>query len=74
MTYDVTKELAPEEYTVRIRGIDGRGASVDAYDPMADVQVPSKIESGDADGLTVILQATDYPYLLTIQEGGEPTR
>jgi hypothetical protein len=68
MTRDIMKELSREEFTVKIRGIDGRGATVTAYDPLADRDVPVHVTSATADELTVRLLAGDYPYLLLIQE------
>ncbi len=68
MTRDITKELAPEEFTVKIRGINGRGATAASYDPIADRDLPLDIKSATADELSLRLEAADYPYLLLIQE------
>jgi hypothetical protein len=68
MTRDITKGLAPEQFTVNIRGIDGRRASVASYDPIEDRVVPVVVKSATADVLILELEAADYPYLLTIQE------
>lgn len=68
MTRDVRNELAPEEYTIRISGINGKKAAVSVYDPINDRRVPVKIIIRTADGLKLALPATDYPYLLTVQE------
>jgi len=68
MTRDITKGLAPEEFTVKIRGIDGRRATVASYDPIADRDVPLDVKSATVDDLILKLEAADYPYLLTIQE------
>jgi hypothetical protein len=68
MTRDITKGLAPEAFTVNIRGIDGRRTAVASYDPIADRDVPVDVKSATADELILELQAADYPYLLTIQE------
>jgi len=68
MTRDVTKGLAPEDFTVEIRGVDGKRATVASYDPVADRDVPLEVKSATAEELTVKLEAADYPYLLLIQE------
>ena len=68
MTRDVTKDLPPEQFTVQIKGIKGEGASVSAHDPINDRDVPVVVNGKGADTLSVNLMATDYPYLLTVQE------
>jgi len=68
MTRDLTKDLAAEEFTIKIRGIDGRWATVACYDPIADRDLPLDIKSATADELCLKLEAADYPYLLIIQE------
>jgi hypothetical protein len=68
MTRDVTKDLPPEKFTVQIKGIKGEGASVTAYDPINDRDVPVVVNGKGADTLSVNLTATDYPYLLSVQE------
>lgn len=68
MTRDVTKDLAPEQFTVQINGVRGSGASVTAYDPIKNRTVPVVVNSRGANSLSIKLTATDYPYLLTVQE------
>jgi hypothetical protein len=68
MTRDVTADLRPEAYEVRIGGVRGEGASVAVYDPLSDRRIPVTIRSADKNSLSLVLTATDYPYLLTIQE------
>lgn len=68
MTRDVMKNLPPEQFTVRIKGFKGEGASVTAYDPINDREVPVVVNGKEPDSLNLILTATDYPYLLTVQE------
>jgi hypothetical protein len=68
MTRDVMKDLPPEQFTVQIKGIKGEGASVTAYDPINDRDVPLVVNGKGPDTLSVKLTATDYPYLLTVQE------
>ncbi len=68
MTRDITKDLAPEAFSIQIRGIDGRRATVATYDPLADRDVSLAVESMSADELTLVVQACDYPYLLIIEE------
>jgi hypothetical protein len=68
MTRDITNDLPPEEFTVKITGIDGRRAIVASYDPIADRDVPLNVESATADSLILRLLAADYPFLLIVQE------
>jgi len=68
MTRDITKDLPPEQFTVQIKGLKGDGASVTAYDPINNKEVPVVVKGKAQDSLSVNLTATDYPYLLTVQE------
>jgi hypothetical protein len=68
MTRDITKDLPPEQFTVQIKGLTGNGASVTAYDPINNKEVPVVVKGKAQDSLSVNLTATDYPYLLTVQE------
>jgi hypothetical protein len=68
MTRNITKNLPPEEFTINIRGIDGRRAAVASYDPIADRDVRVDVKLATVDGLTLMLEAVDYPFLLTIEE------
>ena len=68
MTRDVMQDLPPEAYKVQIQGIKGMKAAVTAYDPLNDKNVPVVIDNRQSDRLSLQLPATDYPYLLTIEE------
>ncbi len=68
MTRDVLRPLAPEQFTVRLGGLRGTGATVTAYDPIRDAEVPVDVVAAGPDSLTVDVTAADYPYLLTVQE------
>lgn len=68
MTRDVVKDLAPEQFTVQINGVRGSGASVTAYDPLNNRTVPVVVNSRGQNSLSIKVTATDYPYLLTVQE------
>lgn len=69
MTRDVRHDLSPEEFTVRISGIDGRHARLTAYDPIHDKPVPVKPGTRTPTSITATVTACDYPCLLTIAEG-----
>ncbi|MDF2921870.1 MAG: putative glycosyl hydrolase [Paenibacillaceae bacterium] len=71
MTRDVTRNLAPEEYTLQLSGIKGTAAAVTVYDPINNMEVPVQVNSSTGNTLNLRLQATDYPYLLTIEEAEE---
>ncbi|MFB8790587.1 MAG: hypothetical protein U7123_17485 [Potamolinea sp.] len=68
MTRDIMKDLPPEQFTVQIKGLKGEGASITSYDPINNKDVPTVIKSKGTDSLELVLTATDYPYLLTVQE------
>lgn len=68
MTRDIRKDLAPEEFTIQISGIRGQKAAAFVYDLMNNENIPVKIITRSVDSLKLTLTATDYPYLLTIQE------
>lgn len=67
MTRDITRALAPEEYTVRLQGVRGQHATVTAYDPLTDASVPVRVVARSGTELTVTLTATDYPRLLALE-------
>lgn len=71
-TRDYTKSLTPEQFTVDLHGMAGSNATVTAYDPINDTAVPVQVTSASSTALTVQLTATDYPYLLTVQENPAP--
>ena len=68
MTRDVTKNLPPEQFTIQISKLKAQGATVSGYDPMHERTVPVKIDRRGSNFLKLTLSATDYPYLLIIQE------
>lgn len=68
MTRDVTKPLAPEQYTVRLTGLCGKGAVITVMDPVTGAGVPVRVVASGPSSLTVLLTATDYPCLLVVRE------
>jgi hypothetical protein len=68
VTRDVLRALAPEEFTVKIDGLRGAGATVTAYDPIRDTAVPVAVVAASQSSLTVRVTATDSPCLLTVEE------
>ena len=68
MTRDVMKDLAMEQFTVQIAGVNGRGASITAYDPILNKDIPVVVNSQESNNLSLKLNTTDYPRLLIIQE------
>jgi hypothetical protein len=68
MTRDITKDLPPEKFTIQISKLKAQGATVSVYDPLHDRILPITINRRGRDFLSLTLSATDYPYLLTIQE------
>ena len=68
MTRDILQDLAPENYTLEIAGLNSIGATISVYDPIGDRTIPVTILKQSSQSLTVELTATDYPYLLIVQE------
>jgi hypothetical protein len=68
MTRDLLQPLAPEQFTVRLGGLRGTRATVTAYDPIRDAEIPVDVLAAGPDSLTLGLTAADYPSLLTVQE------
>ncbi len=68
MTRDVKLPYAPREFAVEVSGINTRGATFTAYDPISDRAVPVKVAATGANTVRLGLTATDYPYLLIVNE------
>jgi hypothetical protein len=68
MSRDVFKPFVPETYTVSLAGIQGKKATLRAYDPLRDKSVPLRASTASNNNLIVTLTATDYPILLIVQE------
>jgi hypothetical protein len=68
MTRDITKDLPPEKFTIQISKLQAQGATVNVYDPLNDRTLPVTVDRRGRDFLKLTLSATDYPYLLIIQE------
>lgn len=45
MTRDVTKDLAPEPFTIGLKSLNGGSARVSAYDPLNDREVAVTVNS-----------------------------
>ena len=68
MTRDVAVSLPPEAFEVRLSGLDGLRADVKGYDPLANRPIATAITERSKDTLTLQFSATDYPYLIQIEE------
>ncbi|MBC7880911.1 MAG: hypothetical protein H7Y37_06205 [Anaerolineae bacterium] len=68
MTRDVMTNLPPENFTLTIGGVNGLGARLSAYDPITNQTIALTVTGRTSTSLTVVVSATDYPNLLTIQE------
>jgi hypothetical protein len=66
MTRNIMKNMIPEKFTVKIASQKLNKASVDVYDPLNNRKIPVLIKQVSNDNLTLELTATDYPYLLII--------
>ena len=65
-TRDVRHELAPEAFTIILRGPFGPGTVVSAYDPIEESAAPVKATGGHGGTLVLTVEATDYPRVLLI--------
>jgi hypothetical protein len=61
-------DLPTETFSLNLSGVHGKYASVTVYDPINNVNVPFTITSRGDNTLSLSVPATDYPYLLKIQE------
>ncbi len=67
--FDKTRYVMPDqEFDVQIGNCAGTGAKVSAYDPLTNTAVPVKVVSATGNSLTVRLQTSDYPRVLTVEE------
>lgn len=68
MTRDLTTDLTPETFTLQLSGFKGASALVTAYDPINNSNVPVTVLNRTAQAITLKVTATDYPYLLLVDE------
>ncbi len=68
VTRDVRQALAPEIFSIALQGLKGIGTSISAYDPINKANVPLTINSAGSNTLSLTVTATDYPYLLIVDE------
>ncbi len=68
MTRDVMQDLPPEQFTLRIKGLKGKGTTVVAYDPIKNSDVSVEVQERGVDTILLNVTAGDYPYLLIVQE------
>jgi hypothetical protein len=57
---------------VVLRGLNLSNATVSAYDPMGDTNMPVTVAPLDRSRASLQLSATDYPRLLIIEESAAP--
>jgi hypothetical protein len=70
MTRDIRVDMAPEDMTVDIGGLDGVVTSAAAYDPVLDHWDAPPVPERRKDGVTVTLNVSDYPRLLVLEKRG----
>ena len=61
-------DMPPEQYRMKIGGVRGPGASVSATDPLDGSSLPVDVVARTANTLTVEMNVTDSPRLLSIDE------
>ena len=67
MTRDVKRDLAPETFTLTIKGL-ARQARFSAYDPIRDTRQAVRAVAVGTDEVKLEVSATDYPILLEVDE------
>jgi hypothetical protein len=63
MTRDIRKDLAPEQFTVTVKGFDA-SAKFSAYDPLLNQRVDVRSKAAGGGAVQLELTARDYPVLL----------
>jgi hypothetical protein len=61
-------DMPAQEFDVTIGNCAGQGATVSAFDPLSNTEVPVKVVASTRDTLTVRLPTVDYPRVLLITE------
>jgi hypothetical protein len=61
-------DMPPENFRLTIGNLNGQTANVSLYDPLTGTQQPAGIIARSAHQITVQLQATDSPRMLTITD------
>jgi hypothetical protein len=70
---DPTKyDLAPAKYRFVVTGVNGDKARASATDPLTTAEVPVDIVERRGDAVTVEMDVTDSPRILTLDDGDEP--
>ncbi|VEP15946.1 conserved exported hypothetical protein [Hyella patelloides LEGE 07179] len=68
MTRDIKQDLPPENYQLSLRGFQGDKLQVKIYDPLQDRYLPEVSVEQKQEKTVIDLEATDYPYLLIVEE------
>jgi len=71
MTRLLAPPLSPEEFDLSLEGINPTSAT--CYDPLTDASLPVTIAAAPQGGITLSIQATDYPLLLILDENPNPS-
>lgn len=66
MTRDMTKRLAPESYRLTFSGLAAGAVTVTGYDPETDRDVPVRVTERSGGTITVELELTDSPRVVSI--------
>lgn len=62
-------DMPPQTFDVRVTNIVGKNATVSAWDPFSDSQLPASILASTPTTLTIRLETVDYPRFVLIDEG-----
>lgn len=67
MTYDITAPMSPMEFLLTLKGIQGKTARIQYYDPISDAKAPCIVQTKAEKQVTITLPVLDYPRLLIIE-------
>jgi hypothetical protein len=77
MSYDAVNPPTPESFRLTIGNVNGLQAKITLYDPLTGSYVPNAdlvVQGRQANSVTLLVNnVPDYPWLLKIQEGADPT-
>jgi hypothetical protein len=61
-------DMPPQTFDVTVTNVVGKNATVSAWDPFSDSEVPASVLASTPTTLTIRLETVDYPRFLTIEE------
>jgi len=72
MSYDITKQIPPMNFRLKIKNVYGENSNISYYDPLIDKEIPLKLIEKGKNYLNIEIEAVDYPRLIIIEENVKP--